>query len=158
MGLFAKGEGIVKTQDQMDESGPSPLSGEPAPTRLRDIGRLLAFAWACCSLLYFAALTSEVLAMNSGVPAVPFFLSYAGIPILIPWATVFIAWRWQTIGALMLVAWGLPYAVEAYRMAGVLMTAMCSVLPALLGLLPIAAGALLLAARLTRLNDVPHER
>lgn len=96
--------------------------------------------------------------MNSGVPAVPFCLSYAGIPIFIPWVTVLIAWRWQTVGALILLASGLPYLVEAYRMAGVLMTTTCSVLLAPLGLLPIAACVLLLAARLSRSDDATEQR
>jgi hypothetical protein len=148
----------VETEDHMAESSLPPPTGEPARTGLRDIGRVLAFVWACCTLLYFVGLTSDVLAMNSGVPAVPFCLSYAGIPIFIPWVTVLIAWRWQTVGALILLASGLPYLVEAYRMAGVLMTTTCSVILAPLGLLPIAAGVLLLAARVTGHSDVAQER
>ena len=87
-----------------------------------------------------------MLAMNSGVPAVPFCLSYAALPILFPWATVFIAWRWPAIGGLMLMAGGLLYLVEAYTMAALGRPTMCSVLPALLGLLPLVASGLLLAS------------
>jgi len=148
----------VETEEHMAESGLPPPTGEPGRTGLRDTGRVLTFVWACCSLLYFAGLTSDVLATNSGVPAVPFCLSYAGIPIFMPWVTVLIAWRWQTVGALILLASGLPYLVEAYRMAGVLMTTTCSVVLAPLGLLPIAAGVLLLVARLSGSNDATEQQ
>lgn len=138
----------MKAQEQTGQSGLSSLSTETASKRLRDTGRVLALVWACCSTLYVTGATSEVLAMNSGVPALPFFLAYAGIPILIPWASVFITWRWPTVGALMLMAGALLYFVEAQTMAALSRPAMWSILPALLGFLPLVAGGLLLASRL----------
>jgi hypothetical protein len=138
----------VKREQETQGSGVSALSGKPVPARLRDTGRALALVWAGCSTLYVAALTSLVLDMNPGLPAPSFCLSYAGLPILLPWASVFIAWRWGGIGGLMLIAGGLLYLVQAHTMAALGRPATCSVLPALLGLLPLAAGILLFAARL----------
>ena len=125
------------------------MSTEPASTRLRDMARVLALVYAGCSTLYVAGQTGIVLEMNSGVPAVPFCLSYAALPILFPWATVFIAWRWPAIGGIMLMAGGLLYLVEANTMAALGRPTMCSVLPALLGLLPMATGVLILVDRLS---------
>ena len=138
----------MKREQEMQGSGVSALSGEPVPARLRDTGRVLALVWAGCCTLYVAALTSLVLDMNPGLPAPSFCLSYAALPILLPWASVFIAWRWQSIGGLMLIAGGLFYLVQAHTTAALGRPTACCVVPALLGFLPLAAGLLLLAARL----------
>jgi hypothetical protein len=138
----------VKREQEMEESSVPSLSGKPVPARLHDTGRVLALVWAGCSTLYIAALTSLVLDMNPGLPAPFFCLSYAGLPILLPWTSVFIAWRWRAIGGLMLIAGGLVYLVQAHTMADLGRPATCSALPVLLGILPLAAGILLLAARL----------
>lgn len=152
------GEATLELKEEMEGATSVILSTEPAPTRLRDMAPVLALVWAGCCTLYVAGRTGVVLGMNPGVPAVSFFLTYAAVPILIPWATVFIAWRWPSIGALMLIAAGLLYLVEAYRAAVLRMSGMCLVLPALLGFLPLAAGVLFLAHRLEfrEPRDITH--
>jgi hypothetical protein len=126
------------------------MSSEPTISRLRDIGQFLALVWAGCSTLYLAGLTSLVLGMNPGVPAVPFFFSCAGLPMCIVWVATFFAWRWPTVGGLALIAGGVSHLLVVSTMV----PGMCSPLRALLGLLALAGAILLLAARPTAGQDV----
>ncbi len=97
-----------------------------------------------CSLLLYSCEVSVILAMNPWVPALPFFVTYAGIPVLLSWMTVIVARRWQFIGALMSIAGGMLNLLGAYAKVAYPDSMRCLIILLLVVVPAWAAAALLL--------------
>ena len=91
-------------------------TADPTAKRMRRIARMLALIWAVCwTVGSAAALLAEVyLCLNEG-PESEYFaclvwvltLPIVGFIFLLTWVPTAIAWRWETVGGVMLVVIGL---------------------------------------------------
>ena len=134
---------------------------DPAAKRLRRIARLLAVIWAVCWTVASAAalLAGAYLCLNEGPESEyvlcvvwVLMLLIVGFIFLLTWVPTAIAWRWETIGGVMLVVIGLLSG--APNLLNSIWTPVFPVLPPLLSAFavlffsgpPLAAGLLLLAS------------
>ena len=76
-----------------------------ATKRLRRAARILALIWALALTLYGASCSADAAEspLIAGTPARTFLLCF-GLPCLVAWATLPIAWRWEAAGGLLLLS------------------------------------------------------
>lgn len=138
------GDAALRLKEKAKRAGSLAEDEGATGGQLRDAGLLLAWTWGGCSLLLYSCEVSAILAMNPRLPALLFFVTYAGVPILLPWVTVFVARRWQFIGALMLIAGGILNLLWTYAEVAYPDSMRCLIIPLLIVVPAWAAAALLL--------------
>jgi hypothetical protein len=67
------GDAPVQSKEEVNASRTLVEDEQARRGRLRDAGLLPAWMWASCSTLVYGCEVSAILAMNPGLPAVPFF-------------------------------------------------------------------------------------
>lgn len=72
-----------------------------------------------------------IVAMNPGVPALLFFVTYAGIPALLPCITLIVAQRFQFIRALILTLAGILNLLGTHAEVAYPDSVGCSIIPLL---------------------------
>jgi tryptophan-rich sensory protein len=135
----------LKEERPPEVSGAQTISVEHG--RWHDVARLLAFIWATFSTLFIVATASLTPYFDPTPIGASSFLGCIAICVLITWATVFVTWRWPSIGAVALLTVFSAWIVFTCRSGSLSYWSMVLLCPALLTLPPAGAIALHLADR-----------